>query len=91
MATAKRGAMCLYKAYNFRQKDPAIDELRTVLQDHFGERLKRTHLKIVEENGGPRVGTTSRWFFGATRIPKSASIEATGRSLGYRRRWVKMR
>jgi hypothetical protein len=29
------------------------------------------------------------WFFGTTRRPQSATLEAAGRALGYKRVWVK--
>lgn len=79
----------LYKAYLFRSKDPAIDELRTVVEDHFGHRVTRKDLKEIEEGGGPKTNTMGGWFFGKTRRPQNPTLEAAGRALGYRRKWVK--
>ena len=79
----------LYKAYSFRTKDPAIDELRTVVEDHFGRRVSKKDLVEIEESGGPAAGTMNEWFFGQTRRPQSATLEAAGRAIGFRRRWVK--
>jgi hypothetical protein len=80
--------MKLYKSYMFRGKDPAVDELRTIVEDHFGERVKYKHLREIEANGGPTTGATAGWFFGATKRPQSATLEAAGRALGYKRAWV---
>lgn len=79
----------IYRSYVFRTKDPAIDELRTIVQDAYGGRLTRKVLKGIENEGGPKVGTTANWFFGDVLRPQSASIEAAGRAAGYRRVWVK--
>jgi hypothetical protein len=81
----------LYRSYMFRTKDPIIDELRTMLEKANGDRITRKELKHIEENGGPKVGTTSAWFFGKVQRPQNATIEATGRASGYRRVWVKQR
>ena len=78
----------IYKSYSFRTKDPTIDELRTIVQTHFGHLDKGTLLNI-EEGGGPKAGTMRGWFFGKTRRPQSATLEAAGRAIGYRRKWVK--
>ena len=52
----------LYKSYMFRAKDPAIDELRTVVEDHFGHRVTPKDARQIEEDGGPRAGTIGNWF-----------------------------
>ena len=80
----------LYKAYLFRTKDPVVDELRTLVEDHFGARVNYRALRQIEEGGGPTVSTMGQWFFGKTRRPQSASIEAAGRALGYKRIWKKI-
>lgn len=81
--------MKLYKSYVFRNKDPAIDELRTLIQDTYGNKLGYTELHDIEVRGGPSTGTMHNWFFGKTRRPQSATLEAAGRALGYKRVWVK--
>ena len=87
-----KGPLRLYSAYLFRTKDPVIDELRTVMQDHFGKRnLSKENYKEVEESGGPSRSTVKAWFEGKTRRPQSATLEAAGRALGYKRTWVKMK
>jgi hypothetical protein len=81
-----------YKSYLFRDKDPAIDELRNLFEKHNlrGDRLTRKSLKEIETGGGPIVGTTSNWFFGSVKRPHSASLEAAGRAIGFKRVWRKM-
>lgn len=80
----------LYKSYVFRDKDPAIDELRSVIQNGSNGKLTRKDLKEIEEGGGPTVGTCANWFFGSVKRPQNATLEAAGRALGYRRVWRKM-
>lgn len=82
--------MRTYKSYMFRTKDPAIDELRTVVEDTYGERVNHSHLSDIEAKGGPTAGCMRGWFFGKTQRPQNATLEAAGRSNGMRRKWVKM-
>lgn len=82
--------MKAYKAYLFRNKDPVIDELRTLVEDHFGERVANHHLAHMEAGGGPSTACMRGWFFGKTQRPHSPTVEAAGRSIGFRRKWVKM-
>jgi hypothetical protein len=79
----------IYKSYSFRNKDPSIDELRTIVEDHFGHRVTNADLREISEAGGPAAGTMAGWFFRKTRRPQSATLEAAGRAIGFRRRWVK--
>jgi hypothetical protein len=82
--------MRLLKAYLFRQKDPVIDEIRTLIQDATGDRTLSTNtLEEIAENGGPTVACMQGWFRGDTKRPQSATVEAAGRALGYKRKWVK--
>lgn len=74
----------IYKSYSFRTKDPVIDELRTLIADE-GARYSEVH-----EASGVATTTLYNWFKGPTMRPQSASIEAVGRSIGYRRKWVRM-
>lgn len=79
----------IYGSYRFRTKDPVIDELRTLIQDHVGEgqHIRHRHLSKVERDGGPSATASRNWFFGKTKRPQSAAVEAFGRSLGFKRRW----
>lgn len=82
--------MKLYKAYNFRTKDPVIDELRTIFQKENAGKLNGRFLAKIEADGGPTAGAMRGWFYGATRRPQSASVEAAGRAIGYKRTWTRM-
>jgi hypothetical protein len=84
-----KGRLKLYASYMFRDKDPAIDEFRTVMQDAYGDKLGYKEMADVEEAGGPTAQTIHNWFFGTTKRPQNATIEAAGRALGMKRVWVK--
>lgn len=85
------GPMRLYQSYMFRDKDPAIDDIRTVMQEHYGKRsLSNEDYADVEEKGGPTRGCIKSWFEGKTRRPQNATLEAAGRALGYHRVWQRM-
>ncbi len=79
---ASRGIL-VYKTYSFREKDPIIDELRTMLQDE-GLSYHEIHMR-----GGPTEITLYNWFKGATRSPKTDSASAAAGAMGYTRKWVK--
>jgi len=86
---AKSRGFLRYDAYNFTKKDPQIDELRTVLQKQNGGRLDGALFKQIHEAGGPTASCLRGWFMGKTRSPWNASLEAAGRAMGYRRKWVR--
>jgi len=73
--------MNLYKSYVFRNKDPVIDETRTLVQDSGSSYAE------ISKDSGVSVTTLYAWFHGKTKRPQSASIEAVGRALGYKRVW----
>jgi hypothetical protein len=77
----------IYKSYVFRDKDPVIDELRTLAEDFFKQKVNGRNLGEIEKGGGPKVGTMKQWFFGKTKRPTNATIEAAGRSIGFERTW----
>ncbi len=82
--------MKIYQSYMFRNKDPAIDELRTEVQKVNGgsNRIAHAHLVEIEKEGGPTASTMRAWFFGKTMRPTNATIEAAGRAIGKKRIWV---
>ena len=84
--------MKLYQSYLFKDKDPAIDELRTEVQKANGgsNRIAHKHLVEIEKEGGPAASTMRAWFFGVTKRPNNATLEAAGRALGKKRVWVDM-
>ena len=68
-----------YKSYNFgADKDPIIDEVRTVFQDS-GWTYKR-----VEDESGVTAVTLRNWFEGKTRRPQAATVNAVLRSMGFK-------
>jgi len=79
--------MKLYQSYLFKDKDPCIDELRTIITKEQGS-LQRKDLALVSRNGGPTTSCLSAWFFGKTKRPQNATLEAAGRALGFKREWV---
>jgi len=76
--------MKMYKSYSFRNKDPVIDELRTIIDD------EKARTSEIVKSSGVSYSTLYNWFKGKTKRPQSASIEAVGRSLGYKRTWQQM-
>jgi len=75
----------LYRTYRFRDKDPVIDELRTLVRD---EGLMKK-LDVVHQLSGVATSTLDNWFFGDTVSPQNRTIMAVTTSLGYRRSWTK--
>jgi hypothetical protein len=65
-----------YKSYSFVDKDPIIDEVRTV--------VGQTTYKQIEEDSGVTSSTLRAWFSGTTRRPQAATINAVLRCLGYK-------
>lgn len=67
-----------YTSYNFIDKDPIIDRLRTLIA-HDGWTYSQIH-----EKSGVTVQTLHNWFSGPTKRPQHATIMAVIRALGYR-------
>jgi hypothetical protein len=67
-----------YKSYSFVDKDPIIDEVRTVF-DGAGESYAR-----VENLSGVSQATMRAWFYGDTKKPQAATVNAVLRALGYK-------
>jgi transcriptional regulator with XRE-family HTH domain len=68
----------VYKSYNFTEKDPIIDELRTVVQ------ASGASYKQIHEDSGVSVATLWGWFSGETRRPQAASLNAVARALNHK-------
>lgn len=86
----RTGTMKLYQSYMFTNKDPAIDELRTIIADQFGTgKAFSKGLHQIERDGGPSQAAMEGWFYGATKRPQNATLEAAGRAMGFARVWVK--
>ncbi len=69
--------MIAYKSYNFIDKDPIIDEVRTIL-----EKEKVTHT-YIEDRSGVTTQTLRNWFSGSTKKPQTATVRAVLRAIGY--------
>lgn len=67
-----------YKSYNFTEKDPIIDEIRTIVQQHGAS------YKDIHEQSGVSTGTLTNWFSGPTKKPQAATINAVLRSMGWK-------
>lgn len=74
-----------YKSYSFTEKDPIIDEIRTVY-----ERSGANYV-WVHEHSGVSTATLTGWFTGATKKPQAATVNAVLRALGYKLGIVEMR
>ncbi|HVG51627.1 MAG TPA: hypothetical protein VM867_08345, partial [Xanthobacteraceae bacterium] len=82
-----RGFLRVYRTYNYIDKNPVIDKVRTLIQD---EGLIKK-LSVVHEISGVSTSTLDNWFNGTTRSPQHATIAAVITSLGYQERFVKER
>lgn len=74
-----------YKSYVFVDKDPIIDEIRTIVNESGAT------YAYISALSGVSSGTLVNWFSGTTKRPQAASINAVLRALGYRLEITKMR
>jgi DNA-binding phage protein len=67
-----------YKSYNFVDKDPMIDQVRTIIQD--------SHMmyKDIAEASGVGKDTIRKWLDGGTKKPQAATFNAVLRACGYK-------
>jgi transcriptional regulator with XRE-family HTH domain len=79
----KKGALHLYRSYVFKDKDPVIDRIRTIVSD---EGLSYKDIHIIS---GVSTSTLNNWFEGETKRPQYATIAAVTSSLGYKQEFVK--
>jgi hypothetical protein len=73
-----------YKSYSFLEKDPIIDEIRTVILN------SGANYAWIENQSGVTAQTLRAWFYGATRKPQAATINAVARSLGYKLGFIEL-
>lgn len=71
----------IYRTYNWIDKDPIIDAVRTVVKSD--EKLKNN---MVHEISGVSTTTLDNWFDGSTRKPQNSTVTAVTSALGYVRR-----
>lgn len=72
----------VYKHYNY-QYDPQMVELVKLIK------ADGHTINSLAKESGVSAGTISNWAKKKTRRPQNFTLEATGRSIGYRREWVK--
>lgn len=77
-----RGAF-VYRSYSFKDKDPVIDRIRTMVKD---EGLSYGEIHVIS---GVSDTTLRNWFDGETKKPQYATIAAVTSSLGYTQKFVK--
>lgn len=82
--TNGRGALKPYKSYNFRDKDPVIDVLRTAREDG--------HVRMTDLTAASGVSATTyyNWWQGKTRRPQFATVAACARAMGAVNRVVEL-
>jgi len=66
-----------YASYMFRDKDPIIDRIRTLISD-----AKISHA-YIELHSGVTARTLYAWFHGETKRPQHATVAAVVAVLGY--------
>lgn len=73
----------LYRSYVFKDKDPVIDKMRTLVQD---EGIEEAKLATIS---GVSATTLYNWFEGTTKKPQYATIAAVCGAMGYVTDFVK--
>ena len=68
-----------YRTYRYRDKNPVIDKIRTIVQD---EGLFKK-LEVLHQLSGVSRTTLDNWFHGETKNPQHHTIAAVVTSLGY--------
>lgn len=76
-----------YRTYNYINKNPVIDKVRTLLQDEglYGKKQR----SMLHQLTGVAAATYDGWFEGDTKNPQHSTIAATVTALGYEERFVK--
>jgi len=73
----KPSPMKTYQSYLFRDKDPVIDRLRTIIADQGVSR------QYIENKSGVSERTLYAWFNGETKRPQHCTIAAVAAALGF--------
>jgi len=84
-ATHTQSGFIQYKTYLFKDKDPMIDKIRTVLQEAFPGQMKGVKISYerASEESGVSAAAIYNWMEGETRRPHFASLCAVARACGY--------
>lgn len=67
-----------YHTYNFTEKDPLIDYIRTVINE-YGKSIKQ-----IADESGVGASTISNWIYGDTKRPQAAPLNAVLRACHYK-------
>lgn len=67
----------VYGSYSFIDKDPVIDQVRTMIEK------ERATYSFIQSKSGVTTTTLNNWFNGKTRRPQFATVNAVARCLGY--------
>lgn len=73
-----------FPSYKFKGKDPDIHVLRAEERKQL-----RTRAQIATDAGVSKRSLDA-WFDGETMKPSNCRIEAVGRSMGIKRKWVSL-
>ena len=73
-----KSTLRVYKSYNFIDKDPVIDAIRTAVSDS-GLSYKQIH-----DKSNVATGTLNSWLNGKTKRPMFATCWAVARACGKR-------
>ena len=77
------GSLNLYSSYNFVDKDPVIDLMRSI-SEHQEIGIPR-----IAAQSGVSEGTIRNWFYGKTKKPQFATVAAVMSAMGYRVQWYR--
>lgn len=75
----------VYRSYAFKDKDPVIDRVRTMIEDEGVSYTK------IHEASGVSTSTLHNWFNGPTKRPQYSTVAAVVGSQGYELAFVKTR
>lgn len=73
-----------YHTYNFKDKDPLIDYIRTVIFE-YGKSIK-----AISDESGVGATTIANWLYGDTKRPQAAPLNAVLRACHYKLHITKM-
>lgn len=79
-----KGFIRVLRGYEFVEKNPVIDKLRTLAQ----KRGLFNKLGIIEELSSVKRATLKGWWHGSTRRPQHHTVMAVVGALGFREEFV---
>ena len=77
----------MYKSYSFREKDPIIDVIRTIVQINAttSNHTINYELQAISDDTRVSVACMRGWFSGPTRRPQFATVVTVMRHFGVKR------